>query len=748
MALKKYNNSIQSIIYCSLEIINFKGVHVLGSWGKCILLLSLLLFFGSMPAYAEEAKRIVVKYKNEHLVNGLSYADSSKVKNAKVITVSANDTKKVLSDLKKNPNVLYAEEEKQYTYFGAPNDAYFLRYQSKDFSAVKALEAWNAFNPKSKPIVAVLDSGIDMSHPDLKNLIYKPFNILNGSTLPIDDVGHGTHVAGIIGAESNNKIGIASLSKGSYIMPIKIGSKNGISNIDLADGIYHAVKNGASIINISLGGEYSAYVEDACNYAYEKGVLIVAAAGNDGVPYYSYPAAHNTVMAVAASNSSTNTLADFSNYGDWISVAAPGVNIYSTYLSGKYAMMDGTSMASPMAASMAALLKNHHPGLTNNQLRWIIEASSDEYEGSLYHSNGRINAQNSFTLFNDFTRAYGATSVETSTIISMTGWETASAGVLEPEDLELNPDLPTNEGRFVILASNQSFPDSLAAGALSYKLDAPLLLTYPNSLRQSTIDTLNELQADKVLIMGGPGAVSDNVKADIESLGYEVTRLMGDDRFETAAAINQYIANRSGKVIITNARNFPDALSVSAFAGSEQIPIVFVERNSIPEATYDFLNKYKFSKAIVIGGPGVVSDFVLKQLPNAERIGGADRFETNRKVINYFKPASDLGGIILATGRNFPDALSGAPVSAKFDYPLVLVDPAKGPAATFDFVKQKTAASENLPDMITLGGPAVIPPAIVWRLDQILYNTWYKEEYGPYLKFSKHPDKPVAVNRK
>lgn len=722
----------------------------MGRWVKYLLMLSVGFFLWSMPVHAEETKRIVVKYKNEQTVKGLSYNSHLEdvSRKTKIINVPKTDSKDVLHALKKDPNVIYAEEEKEYQYYGSPvNDAYFPNYQSKDFNSVKALEAWRGFTPKTRPVVAVLDSGIDLNHPDLKNMIYKPYNILNGSTLPVDDVGHGTHVAGIIGAETNNKIGVASLSKGSYIMPIKIGTKNGISNIDLADGIYHAVKNGASIINISVGGDYSAYVEEACNYAYEKGVLIVAAAGNEGLPYFSYPAAHNTVMAVAASDSRTNSLADFSNYGDWISIAAPGVDIYSTYLSGKYAAMDGTSMASPMAASLAALLKNHHPGLTNNQLRWIMEASSEEYEGSLYHSNGRMNAQNSLTLFKDYSRAYGATSVETSNIISMTGWETASSGVLIPEELEINKNLPSEEGRFVILASNQSFPDSLAAGALSYKLDAPLLLTYPNSLRQSTIDTLIELQADKVLIMGGPGAVSDSVKTSIEQLGYEVHRLMGDDRFETAAAINDYVAKQNGKVIITSARNFPDALSVSAFAGSEQIPIVFVERNSIPDSTQKFLNKYKFSKAIVIGGPGVVSDQVLNQLPNGERIGGIDRFETNRKVINYFRPTSDFNGVILATGRNFPDALSGAPVSAKLDYPLVLVDPAKGPAATFDFVKQK-AAQSDLPDMITLGGPAVIPPAIVWRFDQILYNSWYNEEYGPYMQFNKHADKPFAFNKK
>ncbi len=168
-------------------------------------------------------------------------------------------------------------------------------------------------------------------------------------------------------------------------MPVKVGNATGISSIDIADGIYYAVDNGASIINISIGGyTKSLYVEYAIDYAYSRGVLVIAAAGNDGISNYSYPAALRNVISVAGVDSISDRLADFSNYGDWVSIAAPAVNIFSTYPSYfdtnypyGYEYSSGTSMASPMVASLAALLKNQDPNLSHNQVHWIMEASSE-----------------------------------------------------------------------------------------------------------------------------------------------------------------------------------------------------------------------------------------------------------------------------------------------------------------------------------------------------------------------------------
>nr|WP_263324812.1 cell wall-binding repeat-containing protein [Neobacillus sp. Marseille-Q6967] len=695
----------------------------------------------------ESTKRIVVKY-NEHGKSSFdfkSYKVKEKRKNIKLLEVPQNQAKNVIKSLKQDPAVKYVEEEIQFHYLSLTNDEYFRNMQLKDFSLIQAPEAWDVVNPKKTPIVAVIDSGIDASNADLRNQIYKPFNAMAPGTQPIDDVGHGTHVAGIVGAQTNNSVGVSSLSKGALIMPVKVGDAEFISSIDIAEGIYYAVDNGASVINISIGSnENSFYVEDAIDYAYSKNVLVVSAAGNEGTSEYSYPAALTNVVSVAAVDSSTDSLADFSNYGDWVSIAAPGVNIFSTFPSYfdsstpiGYEHMSGTSMASPMVASLAALVKNQDPNLSHNQVRWIMEASSDMFDGAEYTQNGRINALGSVNLYNDYSRLYGNTSVETSTQIAEAGWpEGPSNRVLSPVEAGLNPGSLRQEGTFAVLASNQSFPDSLSAGALSYAIDAPILLTYPNRLSQSTVDTLRNLDIHNILVLGGPAAVSDTVLNGLKNAGFNVNRLQGDDRFETAVEVNNYVAKKGGEVIVANGRNFPDALSVSSFSASKQIPIIFVENNTLPESTKAFLNKYQFSKTIVIGGPAAVSDQVLKQLPNPERISGADRFETNTKVINYFNGDQEVDGYIFATGRNFPDALAGGPLSARINYPLILTEADRIPQSTNQYLQTKVNNNDSFYyDMVTLGGTAALSSSVVWSIDKILYNDFYHLTYSSGLQY-------------
>jgi thermitase len=729
-----------------------------------IVLLSIftICFFSfSVNAFAENntesTKRIVLKLKNEKAkssFNFTSYQVQDRKKNIKVLEVPVNDSKKVLKTLKQDSTIEFAEEEIEYHYFGMANDQYFQSMQLKDFSRIQAPEAWDLLKPKKTPIVAVLDSGIDASNPDLKNKIYKPYNILAPGTKPFDDVGHGTHVAGIVGAQTNNGIGVSSLSKDSLIMPVKVGNASGISSIDIADGIYYAVDNGASIINISIGGyTKSLYVESAIDYAYSRGVLVIAAAGNDGISDYSYPAALRNVISVAGVDSLTDSLANFSNYGDWVSLAAPAVNIFSTYPSNidtnyplGYEHSSGTSMASPMVASLAALLKNQDPILSHNQVRWIMEASSEDYYGSEYTQNGRINAYEALRLYNDYSRIYGDTSVETSTWIAESGWpEGPSKRILTPKEPDLNPDILKEEGTFAILASNQSFPDSLSAGALSYALDAPILLTYPGRLNQSTIDTLHTLDINNVLVLGGPSAVSDSVLTGLINNGFSVNRLQGENRFETAAEVNDYVAQKGGEVIVANGRNFPDALSVSSFSASNQIPIIFVEKGTIPEETKQFMDKYQFSKTVVIGGPEAVSDHVLQQLPYPERIYGADRFQTNTKVIDYFMGDEEVAGFIFATGRNFPDALAGGPFSAKINYPLVLTNTNEVKPSTYQYLQKKVNNNDAYYDMVTLGGNAALSSSVVWTIDRLLYDDYYHQTYS---SSSQYQSKNKIMNTK
>ena len=208
--------------------------------------------------------------------------------------------------------------------------------------------------------VAVLDTGIDKDHPDLDDNIQGGINYVpKGRRVNPgawdDDNGHGTHCAGIIAAE-NNDIGVVGVAPEASLYGVKVLDRRGSGWVsDIIAGLDWCDKNGMQIVNMSFGGGYSSSLETACNAA-SASMVLVAAAGNDGGADI-YPAAYDSVIAVSATNSSDG-LASFSNYGPEIAIAAPGVNILSTYKGGGYATGSGTSMAAPHVAGTLALSAN------------------------------------------------------------------------------------------------------------------------------------------------------------------------------------------------------------------------------------------------------------------------------------------------------------------------------------------------------------------------------------------------------
>jgi subtilisin len=203
--------------------------------------------------------------------------------------------------------------------------------------------------------VAVLDTGIDYNHPDLKNNVKGGVSFVIGARSYKDDNGHGTHCAGIIAAE-NNGIGVVGVAPGASLYAVKVLSKTGSGTTsNVIKGIDWAVNNGMQVISMSLGGGDSQALHDACDYAYSKGIVLVAAAGNDYGGSIIYPAGYDSVIAVTATDSSDG-IASFSNVGSAAELAAPGVSILSTYKDSGYATLSGTSMATPHVAGTAALL--------------------------------------------------------------------------------------------------------------------------------------------------------------------------------------------------------------------------------------------------------------------------------------------------------------------------------------------------------------------------------------------------------
>jgi type VII secretion-associated serine protease mycosin len=259
-----------------------------------------------------------------------------------------------------------------------PNDTYYAAYQW-NLPAIATERGWNLARGNDDVIVAVIDTGVQSDHPDLAGRLTEGYNVINPGAPPEDDVGHGTHVAGIIAATVNNAEGVAGMTWYTKIMPIKALDSSGTgSTYSVAEAVIWATDHGADVINLSLGNyAQAAFLHDAIKYARGRGVLIVAASGNDNTDQPGYPAAYPEVLAVAATDPDTGR-AYFSNYGDYIDLAAPGTNIPSTYPGGRYAALSGTSMASPHVAALIALVRSVNPGLSPDEITQLLRETATD----------------------------------------------------------------------------------------------------------------------------------------------------------------------------------------------------------------------------------------------------------------------------------------------------------------------------------------------------------------------------------
>lgn len=313
-----------------------------------------------------------------------------------------------VSRLKKEKVVAFVQPNYIYNTFALPNDPRLERQWG--LKNINAQNTWNTIKPAkgtSGVTVAVLDTGVDIKHPDLQNRLVPGTNTVEPLKSTRDSEGHGTHIAGIISAATNNMLGVAGVAGAApiKIMPVKVFDGDIGSDVSISNGIIWAADHGAKVINMSFGGYSKSYLLDqAIDYAYSKGIVMVAAAGNWASEEVSYPAAISKVIAVSALNKN-DKLADFSSYGPLIDVSAPGDEIYSTfwdkYKGSTYVEMSGTSMASPMVAGLAALLRVKNPALTNEQVRQIMEVSATdlgEPGWDTKYGHGKINVEKALSV--------------------------------------------------------------------------------------------------------------------------------------------------------------------------------------------------------------------------------------------------------------------------------------------------------------------------------------------------------------
>jgi thermitase len=324
-----------------------------------------------------------------------------------VKTAAGATVQETLAMLKRNGDIEMARPDYRARLADIPDDTYFASYQyalrnvggvlvispflqiqTTAGADIKAPAAWDAVKGDAGTIIAILDTGVDRTHPDLAGKVVSPgHDFANNDEDASDDHWHGTHVAGIAAADTNNAAGIAGVAWNCRILPVKVTDETGSGWYSwIIDGIVWAADHGADVINLSLGDLIDdPFLEDACRYAHDKGIVIVASAGNSGTSGVYYPAAYDDYVLAVAASDHNDAIASFSSYGPEIDVAAPGVWIIGpapqSYVGGgelPYLFASGTSMAAPHVAGLAALIRSAKPDLSADDIMKVIRYTADD----------------------------------------------------------------------------------------------------------------------------------------------------------------------------------------------------------------------------------------------------------------------------------------------------------------------------------------------------------------------------------
>ncbi len=299
-----------------------------------------------------------------------------------------------------------------------------------------------------------------------------------------------------------------------------------------------------------------------------------------------------------------------------------------------------------------------------------------------------------------FTQLGGATRYETSVTIANYGWNTSESVVLGRGDVPL---------------------DALTGTVLAKKLNSPLLLTTSNSIPSAVLNKIKSLNLSsrKVYVLGGPAAISNSVVQELYNNGFQVERVAGDTRYQTATQIANYIPNNSEIFLTSGSENSPDALSIASYAARNQIPILLTESNNLPSTVAEYIRNRNISKVTVIGGNAAVTDRVVEQIRaigvgNVSRISGETRYETSVAIAKSFN--YDLNRVFIARGDVFIDALPGAALASQDNAPVILTRQNILPAEPSNWLKSLTVR----PEITFLGGDSAISSATQTQIKNTL----------------------------
>lgn len=554
---------------------------------------------------------------------------------------------------------------------------------------VNTYDAWNTTTGDDSIQVAVLDTGMEGDHVDLLANLAEQVDLSSGRVVtrpvPSDNdscnEGHGTFVAGVVGAVGNNGRGVAGVAWNVSLVDVALTSPEsrcGILDSAIVAGIAYVTdpdrtRGPVDVINLSLGAVATACpiaLQSELDAARAGGTLVVAAAGNDRLLVEgaaSIPASCNGVMSIAAVGED-GLAARYSNTNKWVDVAAPGGDsatgsgIVSTAAGGGYGEAEGTSFAAPYVAGVAALLRSVDPTLTPDDLESILESTAS-------HRGARRDDEIGWGLI-DAARAVAA----------------ASAG--DPVAPVADPDFPLTSGSLdvvrvkgpgsvtdavpqavavskrtfeddqavhAVVARSDDYADALAGSSLGFGV-GPLLFAASTGPLSPT--TANELQrvltpGSTVYLLGGTAALPSTMEAEVRALGFRPVRLAGTTRELTAVAVatelerflveNQFASPRLA--IVATARNWPDAVSAGALGAWFGIPILVTRPTSLDVAVRDFLSARDWDGVYVVGGTAALSDEVRRaardaagvESGSAVRLAGVDRSGTTVAVSTEFE---------------------------------------------------------------------------------------------------------------
>ncbi|NTU88505.1 MAG: S8 family serine peptidase [Actinobacteria bacterium] len=651
---------------------------------------------------------------------------------------TANET---LAELNANPAVEYAQPnyiyelveetaEEEIVLDTIVDDPYAASAQWY-LDSINAYTAWDLVRVEETVSIAVIDTGIDMSHPDLVDTIdyahaYDAY-LRQPLTGYVKD--HGTHVAGIIAAEANNGQGIAGVSYNASIIPINVFyvlsgggvNANTATLIEAYEYLFEADIPSLRVINLSLGTTmYDSALEGVINQAAERGILTVCAAGNNGSSEPYYPADFEVCVSVISLDENTERSA-FSNYGPQKDISAPGSYIYSTVPVGTnllnpsppydYGYKSGTSMASPIVAGVAALVFAQDATRSISDVKEILYGTATDYGDpgkDIDYGWGQVDATAALSRTVDIEELAGSTRYDTML-----------------EIVQAFSDEVPAVGGTVLIATGDNFPDALAAAGLAGGFDAPILLTATNALSEQTRTALEELDPAHVYIVGGSGAISESVKTQIDQLcGLTSVRLAGATRIETAEQIyaegksvgagGLWSENRTA--IVALGSNYPDALSISPYAYASKCPIFLTASDgSLASSTYTLLTSGDFDRVVIVGADDVIPATTATRLEDAGlsvmRYGGLTRYDTCRDIAEFAVAEGVLSwtDIGVATGLNFPDALAAAPLLGERGGLLLLADDSVSGRSVLDVVPDHKYEVDRL---AWLGGEDVVPAAL------------------------------------